>query len=352
MSIFGQNSENRSAFYDRINRFYNRNNAEEKADREKDIVRLYEGASYGRLINSTNFQTEIERKSNPFEDLRDLHKDISAYLQQLTSTEGTASSQRIVGKTYLNEQIDDLKAILGEIELFAKEKNIALDPRAISNQAEFGHKVQKVKAKVQKLGEIHHQAPAPANEFLLTRELENERKLLLLKKTDVLSAKLQKLESLVGNKEMFKSKSMCAQFEEESNNLLLIDPQEIAHIIKKLDVVVNELKRSTAERKMHYFTKEQKDDLKQFLDDFFKSGDKLYLNQIGGYVAKIVELVETNAEVINEVSEMAENLDNMRQLIEKTTAQAKENASLLSQLKDQMDINSKQIDASFKAIKR
>jgi hypothetical protein len=351
MSIF-RNEDNNRLFNERIIKLYGRTNADDRSNREKDVVKLYDGVQYNRLLTSTKLQTKLEPESNPFESLRDLHRDTKLYLEQLETTESTGSAQRIVGKGHLNEQIDELRSMLQEIELYAKEKQISLDSNVSKSAEVFSKQVTSIKNKAKKFAEYTPTNPAPANEFLLSREIENERKMLLLKKAEVLSAKLNKVEALLGNKEAFKIKSLCAQFEEESNNLMLIDPVEINHIIKKLEVVVSELKRSSSERKMHYFAKEQKDELKAFLDDFFKGSDKPYIQNITGHVGKIVELVETNADAINEISEMTENLETMRQLIEKYTAQAKENGAVLANMKDQMGENAKQINDSLVMLKR
>ena len=291
----------------------------------------------------------------PLENLKGLYKDVKFYKTELTKDSKNPIRIRLMGAADLQKKLNELDEILREIEEFAESANINLNEDDISGYKFLKVKRTDIEEQSKLLNTPDENTDDNTDNIILTNDLSEKQKELLSYRLDILISKLKNLEDIIGIKDVFKDQSVFAKFQQSINDINLLDPETIAHTIKKLEMVVSDLKKMIEDKKMNFFSKTQKNELVQFLDnleelatDIFNEMEKDYQKaEDNSRVIKTIQMLENSANDIEAFSQSIERMNNQKSLISHNVSISQDNNAILTNLKQKRAENKEVIQKNL-----
>ena len=294
----------------------------------------------------------------PLDDLKGLYHDVQYYKQELVKDSENPIRVKLMGKAELKKKTDELDELLTEIEAFANEEGIDLRTDEVKvkevqiNKQELLTKIEATQSK--QTGDL----TANGDNYVLVNDPNQQ--LLLLKRIDIINSKLDQLDNIIGLKEYFADESVFAKFQNNINEIDLLDPETIAHTIKKLEMVTGELKRLVKDRKMNYFNQTQKEELKDFLSNFTDIASNTLENMAKEYehadnrhnVLKYSELLENNSEMLERLGKAVSQVTMYKNMLDRYLKDANENHAVLGALKTKIAENKATLDSNLQLLKK
>ena len=292
----------------------------------------------------------------PLDDLKSLYHDINFYKEELVKDSENPVRVKLMGKAELKKKTDEFDAILNEIEEFAKEEGIDIKNDIVTLKTAQINK-ESLKQQMELFDKERTEDKEAENQnFVLMKD--QSQQLLLLKRLDIINSKLDHLDNIIGLKEVFANESVFSKFQNNLYEIDLLDPDTIAHTIKKLELVTKELTRLAGDRKMNYFNQQQKEELKDFLGNFTELASSILENMIKEYedvdnkhnVLKYTELLEDNSEILERLGKAVNQVNIYKNLLERYIQTTNDNHTILSALKGKIDSNKEILQTNLKSL--
>ncbi len=133
-----------------------------------------------------------------------------------------------------------------------------------------------------------------------------------------------------------KRKGLIEQFFEAKEDLDILKQEQIKENTEKLKIISEELFRMSLDRKMNYFNKSQKEQLKKFLSTFLEALEE-EKNKGGIDPMKVMNIYEENIDLIENITKNFHNSSLSLSLIEKHKKFGEEDNQLLTNLKTNIE---------------
>lgn len=312
----------------------------------------FESSIYGQAN-----RVEQQKINYPIENLISLYSDIKRYKEEFQKQFEKSLRGKLIGEQNFSAKMKELNKLISEIEQYAAEKGIVIDEKSIKITNAALEEKEAIDALL-KVCEATGSNKNPNKEsnkddkdtIYLSQETSAERMHLSIKILDVISSKMRALEMLIGNKEMFKLKSLCATFQEELTNLNFLNPSEANDIIKKVEIVAENIGRESQDRRSNYFTPQQKEQLAAFFEKF----SSIYAEYQSGietnHVATTVEVIESSQELVGSACLFLKDLKTLGQALEYILRNSSEDKATLKELITQIRENAARIEENLKIL--
>ena len=291
------------------------------------------------ILEVLPFEKKEKRTQNhPVDDYRELYKEVDEYINVLNKDYENPVKSKFLKKEELQKKIREMEDLKLELEDFGDLQKIDYEEISDSENEE-DEELIKLKKKTEILKEKKEkEEPKETGEFFLTSDLEIENKLISLKMIENQMEKLKDLDLLIGNRGLFKNKSLIAQLQTEYNELDLLEPTSITHTTKKLNLIKNEIQRLEGNKDKNFFSDkiEQRElfDTAGELAYALKEYEKEYEPN---YLVRIFRNIDNNEYFIEKASKNLLEAQRIDKILENCVKESKENSVLLKNVSLNID---------------
>lgn len=189
---------------------------------------------------------EIQTDSTLY-DLKALTKDVEVFIEELQDDLTNPIKIKLLQKEEISKQISYLEDFEEEIQDFMHKNKIKEENLEEFNYNKGPYEKEELEQQLEKLKP--KDSAQGDGKVYLTHEIQMIEKMNFLKELEKLDSKLEGIDCLMGNKEMFAKESLYEQFQQIYHDIELLHPQQIVNIEKKMSLLNDEVKRLTNEQK-------------------------------------------------------------------------------------------------------
>lgn len=297
------------------------------------------------ILEILPFEKKEKRTQNhPVDDFRELYKEVDEYINMLNKDYENPVKSKFLKKEEIQKKIREMEDLKLELEDFGDLQKIDYEENLSEDEDQEDEELQNLKKKTENLKDTIVTKHNP-DELYLTSDLSVENTLISLKMIENQMEKLKSLDLIIGNRSIFKEKSLLAQLQTEFNELDLLEPSSITHTTKKLNLIKNEIQRLEGDKEKNFFStkKEQRElfDTAGELAYAIKEYEKEYEPN---HLVKIYRNIENNQYFIEKASFNLLEAQKIDKILEDCIKEGKENALLLKNVSDNIDKGIKTIE--------
>lgn len=251
--------------------------------------------------------------------------DIALYVRELREGGGVPSAA-------VQARLAEVDELRHSVEAFAAAQGLALQPVPAAVPAEL---IAALRAAAEPLP----QPPAGPHALCVSAEVEEAGAERLGRRLRTAAAKLEALELLIGGRAPFQAKSVCLAVQEELRATAYLDPAAATDVLRRLELVADEVGRQANDRRMNYFTQQQKQELARFFAEFREAQEEFAAGAESNPVSAAVDALEASQPLLQRaVAHFSEGRD-LAEALGQLRREAEENGAALAALQAQMAEN-------------
>lgn len=295
-------------------------------------------------------ENDSSSSKHPASELVSLFQDIQNYKKGLEEQLEKYSFEKLSKQEHFKLKLEEFNALSNEIRIIARENGVDLEgktPNAVSHEEE--------KAIIDELSKVSASKPAEqSNEetIYLAQEVTPEDCQVMSKRLDAIERKVQLINSKIGDKEVFRGKPIGQSFAEETDVISMLDPVVAGDLVRKLEIIAENIEKEAKERRSNYFSSVQKEQLAQFFENFAGSDSSFLNGSEPNHVALAVEALEANQLILNNACLFLKEIRNLSERLEEILRDSTENQTILTDLKTSIEENMLRISENLKIISR